>query len=198
MTVPGKHRIVCLSAVLCVAAVIALAATLEFGVAYSFEYPSCLFVRELRVWNMRVHCRKRASALSEYIRRNQVAIDTLPQRMLPVSVRTCSIRGVEYGCGGPGSDLMKFDLYIRHCPMEKAAFHALLALADGRRDDRQREAITRDQQSTDAPGHRKRQRDLADPQREQVKKRKPEHIADGEQRHGERRALRAVGNEEHL
>jgi len=129
-----RRRIVCLSAALSFAAVIVLAVTLEFSVVYAVEYPSCLFVRELRVWNMRVHCRKRASALTEYIRRNHVAIDALPQRTLPVSVRTCSIRGVERGCGGLGSDLMKFDLYIRHCPMEKAEFHALLALADGRRD----------------------------------------------------------------
>ena len=117
-----------------IAAVVTLAVTLEFSVVYAFEYPSCLFVRELRVWDLCVHCRKRASALSEYIRKNHVAIDALPQRMLPVSVHTYSIRGVERRCGGLGSDLMKFDLYIRHCPMEKAEFHALLALADGRRD----------------------------------------------------------------
>lgn len=129
-----RRRIVCLSAALCFAAVIVFAAALEFSVVYAVEYPSCLFVRELRVWNMRVHCRKRASALSEYIRGNHVAVDALPQRTLPVSVRTCSVRGVEFGCGGVGSDLMKFDQYLRQCPMEKAEFHALLALADSHRD----------------------------------------------------------------
>ena len=106
-----------------------LVATLKITDQYSFEYPGCLLLREIKLWNLRVYYRKYETGLSRYISRNRIRVDSLRQYNYMVSARTWTLYdlGLERKTGGIGNDLLKFNVFISHkSQTNKEDFYSLL------------------------------------------------------------------------
>jgi len=105
------------------------AAALEITDQYYFEYPDCLLLREIKLWNIRVYYRKYETRLSRYISRNRIRVDSLRQNNYMVSARTWTLYGLglERKTGGVGNDLLKLNVLISHkSQMNKEDFYSLL------------------------------------------------------------------------
>jgi len=116
-----------------IAAIVALClfstAALEITDQYYFEYPDCLLLREIKLWNIRVYYRKYETRLSRYISRNRIRVDSLRQNNYMVSARTWTLYGLglERKTGGVGNDLLKLNVLISHkSQMNKEDFYSLL------------------------------------------------------------------------
>ena len=116
-----------------IAAIVALClfstAALEITDQYSFEYPGCLLLREIKLWNIRVYYRKYETGLSRYISRNRIRVDSLRQNNYMVSARTWTLYGLglERKTGGVGNDLLKLNVLISHkSQTNKEDFYSLL------------------------------------------------------------------------
>ena len=105
------------------------AAALEITDQYSLEYPGCLLLREIKIWNIRVYYRKYETGLSRYINHNHIKVDSLRQNNFMVSARTWTLYGLglEQKTGGTGNDLLKLNIFISHkSQMKKEDFYSLL------------------------------------------------------------------------
>ena len=107
---------------------IVLATTLEITDQYSFEYPGCSSLHEIKLWNIRVYYRKHETWLSRYISNNDIKVDYLRENNFIVSAKTLTLHGLERKTGGTGTDLLKLNVFIsKHkSQIKKEYFYSLL------------------------------------------------------------------------
>lgn len=87
--------------------VISLLITLRIEWEDSFEYPSFLACRELRICGIPVRIEKNKTALSDFIARKKVIIHTRKNLNFTVGITVRSLIGRECILGGVGRDLSK-------------------------------------------------------------------------------------------
>ncbi len=122
-----KNRYYFLVAAIFVFGIFAVA-TLEITDQYSFEYPGCLLLREIKLWHIRVYYWKSETWLSRYMRNNNIRVDSLRKNNFIVSAKTLTLHGLERKTGGTGTDLLKLNVFISQhkFQMKKEDFYSLL------------------------------------------------------------------------
>ena len=87
--------------------------TFKLEKIYSFEYPSCLFIYEIRLWGIMIFYQKHETYLSSYLKKNDSEIHCQQNMIFPISEKTISLFGCERKTGGTGKDILKFNEVIR-------------------------------------------------------------------------------------
>ena len=95
------------------AVVITLLITLRIEWEHSFEYPSFLGCRELRICGIPVRIEKNKTALSDFIARKNITIQTEKNQNFTVGITVRSLKGRECILGGVGHDLSKLCYIIK-------------------------------------------------------------------------------------
>ena len=122
-----KNKIFLLGSIIFVFGIF-LATTLKITDRYSFEYPSCLLLREIKLWNIRVYYRKYETWLSRYMSNNNIRVNSLRKNNFIVSEKTLTLHGLEQKNGGTGTDLLKLNVFISNhkFQIKKDDFYSLL------------------------------------------------------------------------
>lgn len=86
--------------------------TFKLEKMYSFEYPSCLVIYEIRLWGVMIFYQKRETYLSSYLKKNEIEIYSQQNMVYPISEKTIRLFGCERKTGGIGKDILKFNEVI--------------------------------------------------------------------------------------
>ena len=87
--------------------------TFKLEKIYSFEYPSCLLIYEIRLRGIMIFYQKHETYLSSYLKKNDSEIHCQQNMIFPISEKTISLFGDERKTGGTGKDILKFNEVIR-------------------------------------------------------------------------------------
>ena len=80
--------------------------TFKLEKMYSFEYPSCLVIYEIRLWGIMIFYQKRETYLSSYLKKNELEIYSQQNMVYPISEKTIRLFGCERKTGGIGKNIL--------------------------------------------------------------------------------------------